>query len=248
MDFKNTNNSRYINKLIYRFIFWCVGCLYMPLAMGQIDSLAFTEWEKLFDPITTKPGYRIDFKCIVNGVGNPFNVDSAPEDCVSGFMHFGKDKYKIDFGVMKTVCDGKLLVLINEVDHTMLVDSMDKHRISADNILEELKKDSAMSHMGRLIMENKRFLNTNYQAVVATDMMYEEGDTTGVKLVTYLLIDDKKQWKHWIEYREELNEFTWFYIEKVGVDKRILDINITIPKHEIDQYAGYGVSDYRFLK
>jgi hypothetical protein len=162
-------------------------------------------------------------------------------------MHFAGNKYKVDFGVIKTMSDGELVVLVNEVVHTMLIDSLSNHNVDDDNLFKTNFTDTDEATYLSVSEKNITFLNNEYKAIVAVD---GTNDANGVlnEVVTFLLLDNNNTWKHWIDYNKKTSEFTWFEISQTSIDKSIQNLKIHIPTHELDTYAGYQVSDYRFFK
>lgn len=214
---------------------------------GQIDTSAMQYWDTFFSPLFSGEGYKVNFECIINGFGNPLTMEQHPDPAcdVGGHLHVSENKYEIDYGIIKVICDHQLVVMVNETDRSMMVDSVS--RSNMQEAFSSLLNDSLQQDDLSLTMMPVRFLNTDYRAVVSEDETPGELGNI-IKVKTYFLVNEKEEWKHWIEYRPELNEYTWFTIGKTGVDTSIKEINIFLPDHEIEEFAGYQVFDYRFIK
>jgi hypothetical protein len=217
------------------------------LAHSQVDTLAYKQWEKLFAPMFSGEGYKVDFDCITNGKGHPLTaIKSVPNACVKGFLHLSEYKYSIDFGAVKALCDNKLVIMINEAEKIMVVDSVARYT-SNENPFGTLIQDTTNKDFMSIQLETITFLNQRYKAIIARDKIQDT--YTGTSLVTtYFLIDKSGEWKHWIEYRENNSEYTWFTVGDKLVDKSIVDQKIHLPKTEVNNMAGYQVMDYRFIK
>jgi len=206
------------------------------------DQKAFDILNKAFGGIGEAKSYGIYFEGITYDVQKPSDIFSQPVYKVfrGGHLFANEKKFEIEVGKMKALCDGKLMVMINEEEKSMLIDSLrersekEMEGIDMIKILGEDFSNNGLSYEG---IEKVNLKECHKIKAVFPNMpdyyVYYYVETASGKL--YLMA----------EWQEKSYDVYW--IQKIAKAPIGYDYNVNIPKNEIETLYGYQVFDLRFV-
>lgn len=184
----------------------------------------------------------IVFEGIAYGLKDPKSIFKMPATTFvkGGYLYARGDKYEMYLGAIKGLCDGKLLVLVDEISKTMYVDSV-RHKnvpdsLAADvnNLLNETLGKGTLSYQGTEALNGKSY-----------HKIKSEITGTEVSHVYYWVDAQNGQLLLMAEHQNNAYDAYWF--KSIGKAPENYEYSINIPKKEIENYYGYSVIDNRFM-
>ncbi|MGZ4118445.1 MAG: hypothetical protein ACXVPY_13230, partial [Bacteroidia bacterium] len=207
-----------------------------------VDDKAFKILDKAIGDVFSSENVGVYFEGIAFGLKKPEDIFTIPVFKLfrGGFVFINKDKYQVELGTMKTISDGKLMVVVDEQSKTMLLDSVNKNtpkEISSQQ-LEALVKDDFKS--ATLTYEGIETINNHQchkiKSIVkngtsSSDVIYWVDTTTGQ---LYLMGENQN------------GEYNVYWLSKVGKAPENFNYSIHLPKNKLSTYHGYSVVDNRY--
>jgi hypothetical protein len=189
--------------------------------------------------------FSIRFEGITMKAKSPLDIFRLPNYMVfkGGYYYCDKDKFEMNMGGMKAICDGKVLVLIDEIEKQMMIDSVPKGIVSDTEMPMEdmLKKigpqfsegvDFRYKGVEKLKGENCHVLSAALKAAkAAQESLYFISIKTGELVLM-------------AEKTELLYDIYW--VSKISDAPLKHSYNVYLPNKEVKQLYGYEVTDLRF--
>jgi hypothetical protein len=211
------------------------------------DEKAVQLLDKAIGDVFFTDNYAVYFEGIAFGVKNPEDIFTLPvyEVYRGGHLFVDKDNYELQGGFMKSLCDGKLMVVVEEQSKTMFIDSVDTD-MADDSIndpydtpeFNEVMKDYFTE--GTLKYEGIVTINKHKCHKIRSDIKNNKGGThvlywVDVKTgMLYLMAD----------YQD--NGYCVYWIDKVGKAPAKNSYTIYLPAKLLTDFHGYTVIDNRF--
>ncbi|MFL5730432.1 MAG: hypothetical protein ACJ75J_13170 [Cytophagaceae bacterium] len=182
------------------------------------------------------------FEGIAFGIQNPLTVFTLPAYKVhrGGFMLTEGKKFEIQLGIMKALCDGKIMVIIDEQSKSMVIDSVRDHVPGLEDQTPDIQK---------MLEEN----------IGVGNLKYEGKETVNGKLCHKIKASYSDELKthvyYWVEVTKnqlllmaewQTNAYDVYWIRKMGKCPKGHVFAVNIPKREIETLYGYEVFDMRF--
>lgn len=210
------------------------------------DEKAMEILDNAIGELVVSENFAIYYDGIAAGVKTPEDIFTLPVYEVSrgGHLFVDKDKFEVKAGFMNSICDGKLMVLIQEQNKTMFIDSVN---IAADTLADPLSDPQFDELMKEYFTEGV----IKYQGIITINnhkchkIRSEIKNNSGNTHVIYWVDVNSGNLYLMAEY-DGNNAYTVYWINKVT--KAPLKYNYTIflpPKH-LTTFHGYKVIDNRF--
>jgi hypothetical protein len=185
----------------------------------------------------------IYFESIAYSIKNPLSIFTLPTYAVvkGGFLIADGKKYEIQLGKMKSLCNGKIFIVIDDDLKAMYIDSLRENGINdtmqvsqIDKMLQETFGDAKLSLLGDEIVNG----NNCYKILAE----FSDENHSGVyywvnKLSGKLLMMADRNGK----------EFDVYVIRQITNAPVKYDFTINIPSKEVNSLYGYEVFDNRFI-
>lgn len=235
---KRTLNSKILLFLLL-LNWWSVSAY---AQQTTADDKAFKILDKAIGDVFTSEDMGIYFEAIAYEVEKPESIFTLPVYRVfrGGYMFVDKEKFRIELGLMKSICDGKLVVVVEEESKTMIIDSVRKD--SEEGQEEEMNAflndeflNGTLSYIGTEKINNRachKIKSTVKDDKENTHVLYWVDQTTGQ---LYLMAE----FQH--------NAYNVYWINKIGKapeDKG--RYNVYLPEKGLTTYHGYRVVDNRY--
>ena len=219
--------------------------LITPITEAQnSDEKAIQLMDKAIGKAIESNNIAISFEGIAYGLKDPKSIFVLPmyEVKRGGFLFIDGEKMEMQLGAMKSLSDGKLVVVVDEVSKTIFVDSVRNH---------PLIKTDAPIDIAQLFKENFGEGNMSYEG---------EETINGRKCYKIKSSFDYKEKNHvyyWIEKNSEKlylmaewqnNAYDVYWLKSIDSAPQAHEYAINLPKKELEQYYGYNVIDQRFAR
>lgn len=226
------------------------------LVVTNVDSFAQTKaatnekalqiLDKAIGDVFSSENIGIYFEGIAFGIKKPEDIFTIPVYKVfrGGFLFVNKEKYQLELGLMKSISNGKLMVVIDEQSKTMVIDSV-RNTAGNDTIGELDSKELA-----DLISEDFKEATLTYEGVVtinnhkchkiksivtkkagSTDVLYWVDTVTGQ---LFLMAENQN------------NAYNVYWFNRVGKAPENFKYDIFLPEKTLTTFHGYKVIDNRF--
>jgi hypothetical protein len=234
------------NLLQQLFLGCCLLLLAAPAAIGQ--SPTQEDCVRMLTKALPGAGeggdFAITFEGIAFGLERPQAIFTAPvyEVHRGGYLFVKGSKYEIDLGMMKALCDGKLMVVIDEAGKTMYVDSLrtslpnDQRGTSPDvaQLLGQTFGDAKVTYQGKEMVNGQSCHKLRTQTEggeYISHSLFWISEATG----NLVLMAD------WAE-----GGYDTYWVRSVGATPKGHDFSVNLPKQELDELYGYKVTDLRY--
>lgn len=226
------------------------GCLFVALlvpfpgySQTPGDQKAFDLLNKAMGPVDPESGsMAIYFEGIAIGASRPQDIFSLPAYKVyrGGFFFSEDRKFEMQIGVLKGLCDGKVMVIIDEVSKTMVIDSLrDKVLRGVEEVpdvgklFDETFKDMQLKYSGKETVNGKvcHKIKGEFPDDPSRHVWYYIEEASG----RLLLIG---------EWQGEGYDVYW--IKKIDKAPKDHSYQVKLPNKELTSYYGYEVVDMRF--
>lgn len=238
-----------MNKIFARRIILtllALGFLNTVLAQAkqQIDEKAFQILDKAFGNFLESENVGIQFEGIAYGIQKPEDIFTLPVYKIfrGGYLYMNKNKFQIELGLMKSMSDGKLMVVIDEQSKTLLIDSVRKNSF----------EDGESEEMSMLINEDFKESNLIYRGIATVNKhqchkisSYVKG-TGGNAEVTYWVDAVTGQLYLMSENQNGSNNVYWF--NRIGKAPENHKYDVYFPKKSLTTFQGYTVLDNRYTE
>ena len=229
----------FISFIVLLLLLLSVGITYAQ----QVDKKAFAILDKAFEGLGKKDNYAIYFDAIAMGIPAPAMIYKlAPYKYFKGgYLIMDKNKYEINIGVMKALCDGKLSVVVNELIRTMVIDSVRHAKETTDevksikNFLNDNLKNQKLDYAGLEKLNN----------VLCHKVMMRFADTSRQHII-YWVTEKEGKLKMIAEWQNE--NYDVYTIRKIGLAPLKHKYAVmALPPRTIRSLKGYEVMDLRFI-
>ncbi len=242
MNKRLTNNRLLPLKtfLIGLLIFSFSSSLLFAQAAGEPNPYALVD--KALGGADAQTGLSIYFEGIAYGIDQPARIFKLPAYQVhrGGYMLSSGKKCEVQLGLMKALCDGKLLVMIDEQAKTMVVDSVRESMPGfAGEAPDQDKLIDQYIGKGDLRYEGKEPVNGKVCHKIKA--FFEEDPSTHVY---YWIEEATNKLLLMAEWQSEAYDTYW--IKKVSKSPANHNYAIHLPKRELDELYGYQVVDFRY--
>jgi hypothetical protein len=183
----------------------------------------------------------IYFDAIAYNVQKPEEIFTLPAYKVykGGFLFVDQKKFQMELGLMKSISDGKLTILIDEQSKTMIVDSVRKQEFQGDDptiteLINDNFKSNTLKYEGETVINNQKcykirsvikgdkdMTEVTYWIRTSNKQLYMMSETKGVKCNVYLF-------------------------NRVGKAPSGFKYDVYLPQRPLTDYHGYSVIDNRF--
>lgn len=206
------------------------------------NDKAFQILDKAIGNVFSSDNIGIYFEGIVFGIQKPEDIFTLPVYKVfrGGFLFIDSDKFQIELGLMKSMSDGKLTVVVDEQSKTMIVDSVRKNEQDDINMNElqdlvsEDFKDGTLEYQGIVTINNKKC--HKIKSIV-------KSNTSSTEILYWVDVVNEQLYLM-AEYQN--NGYNVYWFNKVGKAPAKHIYTIYLPKNAITTYHGYTVIDNRF--
>jgi hypothetical protein len=207
------------------------------------DDKAYQLLDKAIGSLFTSSNVGMYFEAIAFGIKTPESIFTLPVYKVfkGGFLFVNDDKFQIELGLMKSISDGKVTVIVNEQTKMMIVDSVRANNDSADINSQELEsllnddfKDAVLTYVDVVTINNHKChkITSNVKKnSSAADVIYWIDTTTGQ---LYLMAEKDNE------------AYNVYWLNKMGKAPANQSYTIYLPSKTLTTYHGYKVVDNRF--
>lgn len=214
-------------------------------AQKDVDKKAFDIMNKAFGNTIENGDVAMYFEGIGMGLKDPMEIFTLPVYKITrgGYLIIKNKKYEMAIGPMKTVCDGKILVVADEVSKTLFIDSVRnalkgsyQETPDVSKIFTEKFGAANLSYEGKE-MVNKRECHKirSFYSEEKIEVTYWVECKTGMM---YLMA----------EKQNGMNMVYWFRKISKAPEKYTFNIHLPKKNQELDKLYGYQVIDHRFTK
>lgn len=212
-------------------------------AQKQEDSKAIDILNKSMGVIVNEEGsMAVYFEGIAYGVTKPEDIFSIPSYKIfrGGFMINDGKKFEVQLGLMKALCDGKVMVMIDESAKTMVVDSL-REKMPGFNQMPDIEKimnenfaEGVFKYEGTEMIKGKQCYKVKSEFPSdATKHVYYYVETSSDKL---LLI---AEWQG--------GSYDVYWIKRISKAPTNHIYSVNLPAKELDNFYGYEVYDFRYI-
>lgn len=238
--------QRYV-LLMALFINLLFSSLLTAQPQTEEEKKAYALLDKAFGGFNeTNSNVGLYFEGIAYGISDPVKIFTMDVYRIvrGGFMFVDGDKYEMQLGTVKTLCDGSISTVIDEVSKTMIIDSVRKEStyknfgdsLNINNLISQTFGDSRLSYLGEETINghkcHKIKAGINGGAMDKSHILYWIGMATSQ---LYLMA----------EWQNKGYDVYWF--SKTGQAPKEHSYKIYLPKKELTTYYGYNVIDNRYL-
>jgi hypothetical protein len=215
----------------------------VPSAIAQHDQQAVAIMEKAMGPLGTEADkLGIYFEGIAFGIAQPKQIFSLPTYQVyrGGFFVADGKKFEIQLGVMKALCDGKLMVIVDENSKTMIVDSLRDKTPGDYNEVPDLGKlmdenfgESVFAYKGKEVINGKSChkIKAEFPKDTSSHVYYwVQEDNNKLLLIG--------EWQG--------SSYDVYWIKKITQAPKDHVYAVNLPKKELEDFYGYQVFDFRY--
>ena len=209
--------------------------LLLPLSgFAQSDSLWQERFAAILDAVFADDNLAIDFSHVCYQRTTPdFTVTDS---CYSGgHLYVKGDKYEMDYGVLKMLCDGELQVIVEETVQSMTVDSV---RFRDREISDSVRLD-LYDRVGKPTSVQR----WNHSSCPAGRICLVSNMKNGLQSV-FVLDNQGKNLIAWAD--GEPGDFTVYHVDKIADVEENYRFKIELPAEKIRQFGPYSVWDLRF--
>ncbi len=196
--------------------------------------------DKAIGEVFASESIGISFEGIAYGINKPEDIFTLPVYKVyrGGYLFVNKDKYKVELGLMKSVSDGNVTVMVDEQSKTMIVDSVRKEQTAGTDdisaLINEDFKESTLEYLGEVMINNHKC----YKII-----SHVKGEKTATE-VGYWVDVASGQLYLMSEKQNDICNVYWF--GKVGKAPEGYNYTVFLPKKQLTTFHGYTVVDNRF--
>lgn len=186
----------------------------------------------------------IVFEAIGYGLKKPLNIFTFPSNQVihGGFLFIEGNKSEMQLGPVKSISDGNLLVVVDDVSKTMFIDSVrviplidNKEKPNIEKSFIETFGEGILSYEGEEKINGK-----DYHKIKSSFNNEENGHSY------YWLDKQTEQIYLMADWQNNAYDVYWF--RSVGNSLKGHDYSINLPEKELETYYGYNVIDHRFVR
>jgi|GEM_PF-1585626 len=211
-------------------------------AQQGADNQAFRILDKALEGLWEKESYAIYFKAIAFDVQKPLDVFSLPayRQRLGGHIFVDGKRFEMQLGIVKALCDGKLLVMIDESSGLMVVDSLREKTMEGFD--EELDLEALLNEkfgLGQLSLEGKELVNK--RECYRIRCTFED---SGNEVLYY--VDVQKGTLTLMAERTD-EDYDVYLIDRIGAAPARHVYTINLPDRELESLYGYEVIDMRYI-
>lgn len=236
-------------KGVFIFLFSLGFCLISTLVCsqtkydGSIDEKAYKILDKAIGDVFTSQNIGIYFEGIAFGIKKPEEIFTLPVYKVfrGGYLFVKDDKFEIELGLMKTICDGNVMVVVDEQSKTMLIDSVRNKEL-------EIKYEELESLVGKDFKDGTLV----YNGIVAVNNVKCHKITSVVKNnsssvdITYWV--DVATENLYLMAENQNASYNVYWFNKVGKAPLNHTYQFFLSKKTMTSFQGYSVIDNRFTQ
>jgi len=210
-------------------------------AQQGAGNQAFRILDKALEGLWEKESYAIYFKSIAFDVQKPLDIFSLPayRQRLGGHIFVDGKRFEMQLGIVKALCDGKLLVMIDESSGLMVVDSLREKTM--DGFDEELDLEALLNEkfgLGQLSLEGKELVNK--RECYRIRCTFED---SGNEVLYY--VDVQKGTLTLMAERTD-EDYDVYLIDRIGAAPARHVYTINLPDRELESLYGYEVIDMRY--
>ena len=205
------------------------------------DDKAYKILDKAIGDLFVSQNTAIYFESIAFGIDKPESIFTLPVYKVyrGGFVMIDKNKYQVELGLMKSMSDGKLMVVVEEQSKTMIIDSVrngtkEEEEEELNAFLKDDFLDGTLEYQGTVMLNNHSCHKIKSTLKNAKEDMH----------VIYWV--DVKSGELYLMSEHIHNTNNVYWVSKVGKTPTNQKYDIYVPKKGITNFHGYKVIDRRF--
>lgn len=211
-------------------------------AQVAVDSTAFKILDKALGPIMDDDGASIYFEGIAYELKNPTDIFTLPVYKVfrGGYWIMSGNKFEMRMGDLKGLSDGQIMVLVQEQEGLMYVDSVRNGPLlkgeempDIGEVLQSQISDAGYTYLGVETLEGVRCHK------IRADISAE--DKTHV--IYWVAVDTEKLFLM-AEWSNE--SYTTYWVKSIGKAPKNYSFDIHLPVETIESYMGFQVIDMRY--
>jgi hypothetical protein len=227
--------------IIWIFYFLTVDLYAQQLAKSPTDDKAYKILDKAIGEPFASENMAIYFESLAFDVEKPESIFTLPVYQVykGGFVMLNKDKYQVELGLMKSMSDGKLMVIVEEKSKTMIVDSVRKgtkeeEQEEMDAFLKDDFLDGTLDYLGTVM------INDHSCHKIKSTLKNSKEDMH----VLYWV--DVQSGQLYLMAEHIHNAYNVYWVSKVSKTPENHTYDIYLPKKGVTSFHGYKVIDRRF--
>ncbi len=210
-------------------------------AQQGADDQAFRVLDKALEGIWEKENYAIYFKAIAFDVRQPLDIFSLPayRQRLGGYIYVDGKRFEMRLGVMKALCDGKLLVMVDESSGLMVVDSLREKTMEGFD--EELDLEALLNEkfgLGQLSLEGKELVNKRECYRIRCTF-----ENSGNEALYYV---DVQKGTLTLMAERTGEDYDVYLVDRIGAAPPRHVYTVNLPDRELEELYGYEVIDMRY--
>jgi hypothetical protein len=209
----------------------------------KVDQKAFQLMDKALGNALESGNAALYFEGIAYGLKDPLSIFSLPVYQVvrGGYLFIHGKKHEMHLGSIKSLSDGKLVVVVDEISKTMFIDSV---RNASQRYFEEKPDLSGLfSQLGDADLVYRGTQKVNGRDCHRITSTFDKVQAE----VTYYIDQNTGQLYLMAEKQEGSYNVYWFNrISKVSPG-HVFSVNLPKGTGELDKLYGYEVIDHRFI-
>lgn len=214
-------------------------------AQNKTGNRAYELLDKSLGIVFSGKSYAIYFEGITYSVERPLDIFTLPVYQVyrGGFAIMDNGRYEVQLGAMKSLCDGRIVVVVDEVSKMMVVDSVRNY--SSGN-------DTSGSAADLLRMLDEKFTEA--------ELVYESTEIVNGKschrlkgvypkdagIYVYYWIEEKTNKLLLMAEHQENGYFDVYWFREIVKAPKGHKFDVHLPDKYIENFHGYEVADFRY--
>lgn len=231
-----------LNKFIILFVLTSLLGIRNADAQDIGDTVAFRILDKALGFIIDGDGATINFDGLAYGLSNPKDIFTLPAYKVyrGGYWIMNGTKFEMKMGDIKGLSDGKLMVIVNEQDGIMYIDSVRTGPLVKGEEMPNME-DILFSEVGDIV-----YTYNGIESVYGEKCHSIRGEMKGPENIHVLYWVGEKSNKLVLMAEWAEDSYNVYWIRSIGKAPLNHKYDIYLPSTELDKYLGLQVIDMRF--
>ena len=225
-------------------MFTMLSTLYILQSNSSAEPDPIQLLDKAIGKAVENKNIMILFKGIAFGLKDPKSIFNLPANKITkgGYMYLDDNKYELQLGNLKTLSDGKLVVVVDEISQTMFLDSIrSKPLINSQEKHDVNKLMTEIFGEGTFIYKGEEVINKKTYYKIQSSFNNKE------KSHVYYWIDKGTE-KLFLMAEWQNNAYDVYWFNSIEKAPKKYNYNVNLPDKELEKYYGYNVIDYRFIR
>lgn len=233
---KNIINKFFITVLL-------LGLLTNAIAQNDTQKKAIDMLDNVVGKYLEKKSMSMKFEGIAYGIKDPKSIFTLPPYKIyrGGYVYLDNEQFEMQLGSIKSVCDGEVMVIVDEVSKMMYIDSTKAIRGVRDKMQEKTPDvgkllldqlgDGDIEYIGTEIINGKRCnkLRSTF--------------TNGIHTLYWIDIT-RNQLYLMAEFQNGMYDVYWF--SQIAGAPKNYEYKVNISDKPMTKFYGYEVIDNRY--